>query len=157
MEKSLSREPFTLRYGWLFLAVSALLGLGAAVILAIFPAPVDLPAVVNLTGHSWGNIVAQSPDAAKLIRFFISEFWIADATVYALCLALAVTVYRTGERWAWVLAAMVVLYGIVFIVTSAAAGGTMWPNWIVHLTLEVLGLALPYRKFFPKKAVPSLV
>ena len=151
-----SEEKFYVRYGWLILAISALLGLGAGIYLALFPAPVDLRGVMNLTGQSWTDLVAKSPAAARLTRYFISEFWIADATVYALSLGIAVTVYRKGERWAWYLSWLVVLYGLAFIATSAAAGGTMWANWIVHLSLQVLGLVLPYRKFFPRTANRSL-
>jgi hypothetical protein len=152
---TIDREKFYVRYGWLILAVSALLGLVAGIYLAVFPAPVDLPGVINLTGQSWTDIVAQSPAAVKLTRYFISAFWIADAAVYALGLAIAVTAYRQGMRWAWYVSWLVVVYGLVFIATSAAAGGTMWANWIVHLSLEVLGLILPYRKFFPKTTYRS--
>jgi len=146
-----SNEKFYVKYGWLILALSALLGVVAGIYLAAFPAPVDLPGVVNLTGQSWNDIVAHSPEAVRLTRYFISLFWTADATVYALSLVIAVTLYRKGVRWAWYVSWIVVLYGLAFIAISAAAGGTMWANWIVHLSLEVLGLALPYRKFFPRE------
>ncbi len=146
-----SNEKFYVKYGWLILALSALLGVVAGVYLAAFPAPVDLPGVVNLTRRSWTDIVAQSPETVKLTRYFIPLFWTADATVYALSLVIAVTLYRKGVRWAWYVSWLVVLYGLAFIAISAAAGGTMWANWIVHLALEVLGLVLPYRKFFPRK------
>lgn len=144
-----SNEKFYVRYGWLILAVSALLGVVAGIYLALFPAPVDLPGVVNLTGQSWNDLVVHSPEAVQLTRYFISLFWIADAAVYAMSLIIAVTLYRKGERWAWYISWLVVLYGLAFIAVSAAAGGTMWANWLVHLSLEVLGLLLPYRKFFP--------
>ncbi len=150
-----SNEKFYVRYGWLILAISALLGLGAGIYLALFPAPVDLPGVVNLTGQSWNDLVAHSPEAVKLTRYFISLFWIADATVYGMSLVIAVTLYRKGERWAWYVSWLVVPYGVAFIAISAAAGGTMWANWTVHLALELLGLVLPCRQFFPANRQPS--
>jgi hypothetical protein len=107
----------------------------------------------HLTGRSWPEIVSQSPSAASLVRYYISIFWIADASVYALGLVIALTSYRKAQRWGWYLWCIVALHGIAFIIASASAGGTMWANWTVHLSLEVLGLLLPYRMFFPKKAV----
>ena len=95
-----SNEKFHVKYGWLILALSALLGLVAGIYLAVFPAPVDLPGVINLTGQSWPDIVAHNPEAVRLIHYFISLFWIADAAVYAMSLIIAVTLYRKGERWA---------------------------------------------------------
>jgi hypothetical protein len=70
---------------------------------------------------------------------------------YALGLGIAVTCYRLGERWAWYLWWLVLPYGLAYAATSASLRGTLWVNWGVHLSLELLWFLQPHRKFFPKR------
>jgi preprotein translocase subunit SecG len=61
-------------------------------------------------------------------------------------LAIILKSYRKGEKWAW----YVLWYYPVFFAIHIVAFGTFLPD-IIFLVISLLGLLLPYRKFFPKK------
>jgi hypothetical protein len=77
---------------------------------------------------------------------------IGDSGVFALILFFFVTgtalkSYRKGEKWSWY-----VFWSLpALIVTSLVLTGFFDPPAWIILVLSLLGLLLPYRKFFPKK------
>jgi hypothetical protein len=58
--------------------------------------------------------------------------------------------FRSGERWAWYVALYVPVAFVYLTVNSYSSGGTNWPFFVVLLLVDLAGLLLPYRKFFPK-------
>jgi len=66
-----------------------------------------------------------------------------------LTIAVLVTGYRKGERWAWFAMwtwpAFLIAQGIVFPFT--------WPEMRILLVIAAAGLFVPYRRFFPKTIV----
>lgn len=69
--------------------------------------------------------------------------------------ALVIVSYRKGERGAWYALWMVPVVSLGYMALNLSYGGSFWPVFIVVLILALLGLLLPYRKFFPSKAHPK--
>ncbi len=64
-------------------------------------------------------------------------------------MAISLTSYRRGDRWAWytlwtIPAFTVLLYALQLVDPQV--------DWL-FAAISLVGLLLPYRKFFPKKAV----
>ncbi len=68
-------------------------------------------------------------------------------------IAMAATSYRKGERWAWYTFLYLPLQFLSFVFIdlndSQKAGFVFVPA--IFLILSLVGLSLPYRKFFPRK------
>ena len=62
-----------------------------------------------------------------------------------LIIAISFNSYRRGEKWAWYASWILVVELSLFI-----ADARFWGDALV-LVIVLLGLFLPYRKFFPKK------
>ena len=62
---------------------------------------------------------------------------------------ISATSYRKGKKWAWYL----LWYVPVFVSASFLLSAPGEPSAIIFVLLPVLGLLLPYRKFFPKAQV----
>jgi hypothetical protein len=65
--------------------------------------------------------------------------------------AISYKAFRRGERWAWYVALYVPVAFVYLTVNSYSSGGANWPLFVVLLLVDLAGLFLPYRKFFPKK------
>ena len=59
----------------------------------------------------------------------------------------SLTSYRRGEKWAW----YAFLYLPVFLLSLLFLAYWLGPLLVPLLIMSVLGLLLPYRKFFPRK------
>ena len=81
-----------------------------------------------------------------------------DANLVSLLLGFAVTTilisstsYRKGKKWAWYLLWYVPAFWVIAGYLQYASGGQIPLVTIILSPVPVLGLLLPYRKFFPKK------
>jgi hypothetical protein len=143
----------------LFATGSVLLLGGLVQLFADRPVASGLSGIVpaNL-GVSWAGLVARSPETAtailgfqRMLALFIIAFSLLD-------LAVVLTAYRHGERWAWfaMWLNLVALGGSAALAT-ANGGWETTPardpgvlGIAVLSTLVLLGLFLPFRRFFPK-------
>jgi hypothetical protein len=114
----------------------------------------------NLTGLTWSQIGTQYPGLATFINGSLVEGNLYTIGFAIAGLVISYTSYRKGEMWAWYVSwyAVVLLLGFFYLVLTNAEGGGNYPANSGLLTLEsifmilvLLGLFLPYRKFFPKK------
>ncbi len=97
----------------------------------------------SLKGLSW---LTSDPAVLSYIRWG-ATFAILSAIGFAIfVIGASLTSYRRGERWAW----YSFLYLPLFLLVSLVLAYWLWPLLIPLLVLSLLGLFLPYRKFFPK-------
>jgi len=64
------------------------------------------------------------------------------------------TSYRKGERWAWYVSSYLPVAYATFVVYDFSLGGSRAQFAVLpasFLIIALLGLLLPYRKFFPRK------
>jgi hypothetical protein len=94
---------------------------------------VGLPVLVfGISGGFFGNDVAE--------RTLVGTF---GAGMGIFGLAITLTAFRRGERWAW----FVLWYYPIFFLIHVIALGTVLPD-LIFLVISVLGLLLPFRRFF---------
>jgi hypothetical protein len=123
-----------------------------------------------LTGMSWKQIVAQSPAIATFINGTQYEAGAFMVGFGLFGIVISSTSYRRGERGAWFTAWIIaVVLVIVFpltlgagpplatvgppqgLTTEGGAISTFAAVYVVIIGVTLLGLLLPYRKFFPNK------
>ncbi len=126
-----------------------------------------------LTGMGWNQIVTQSPAIATFINGSQYEGGLFIFGFGLIGMAVTATGYRRGVRSAWYTAWIILIVLLLILpldfgantpfatvgppqgltVEGGAAGiGSAFVEVTVVLTvLTLLGLLLPYRKFFPKK------
>ena len=87
------------------LAPEHLLGPGSTPILAA--------GYENFTGRSWSQLASTSPDTQRFITVLFRLYGVFNVAVGVLAIAIAITAFRRGERWAWwaLLAGNTIAYG----------------------------------------------
>jgi len=141
------------KHAWTLLFALGVVGLLLALI-DIFSSTPDGDYLVmfrNFSGTTWEKLLAADPGVANFIRFILRGLGLALAGSNLFLMAVALKSFRRGEKWAWYVSLYLpVSFGIVTAL-DFKAGGIGWPVLLVFLIISLLGLVLPYRKFFPKE------
>ena len=108
----------------------------------------------SLTGQSWNEVRAASPGAANLIDWKFRTDGASLAVVAGLCLAIGLSAFRRGERWAWgalwaLPAWMVLTAGFTAAAVRYPGYGTPIPviSGTILTVVCVICLAASYRRF----------
>jgi len=107
-------------------------------------------------GLSWDQIVAQTPALAGFINGISYEHGVFIVGFGLFGMALSTSSYRRGERQAWYTGWIMVgvFAALIPLALSGEEGGGILTFVIFTSTFVVmalLGLLLPYRKFFSKR------
>jgi hypothetical protein len=111
---------------------------------------VDTAGLAAQLGQPSSAFAASNPRAwsALIVTTQFDGLWLLSTGIFGA--AITYSAYRKGERWAW----YVQLYTPLAFIAAAAldytTGGNFWPLLVLFLIISLAGLALPYRKFFPK-------
>lgn len=136
---------FTAGLPFLIFGISALL---FGVSLSSFP--VGLPGgpdgVTALTGDTWDEILAGNPDAVTLLRGVSRVAGLAFLGFAIFTLTVSSLAYRRGERWSWFV--MWTLPAFMFGLFMHELEGDFVQMPAFLLVLSLLGLILPYKRFF---------
>jgi hypothetical protein len=138
------------KYGWVVYLFLGLLWLVVGLTQAFNPW--GLTDAQHITGMSLRELEASYPEATELVRFLYGALGMLKTSWSFLVLAITLTGFRKGEKWAWftmwLVPATLVGQGLF---NSVLLGdfNEMLP-WIPITALSLLGLFLPYRKFFPR-------
>ncbi len=110
-----------------------------------------LGAITHIVGQGLGDVDlgTASSDLANRVRLMDREIGIDQAAFSALVMIISGTSYRKGDRWAWYALWIVPVFFIGGAVNNLIGGGRI--NFSLSTFVALLGLVLPYRKFFPKK------
>ena len=144
------KTSIIVKYGWVVYLFLGLLWVVYGLTQTFNPA--NLTDAQHITGLSLSELEVKSPEATELIRFLYGALGMLKINWSFLVLAITLTGFRKGEKWAWytlwLVPAVLVGQGIF---NSFFHGdfNEMLP-WIPITTVSLLGLFLPYRKFFPK-------
>ncbi len=143
-EKAYEKHAWTLLFaiGIFGLLVSSFEGLGN---------PLDPGAVRGITGMSWEEIVTSTPGVARFISEVIRMSSLFQLGWSLLGTLIAAIPYRKGESWAWYVSWYTPILFAIIATRLLIFGGIVWPLFILLLIVSLLGLLLPYRKFFPRK------
>jgi len=138
------------KYAWMFISAIGVLTLvgGAPHALGFNTDPATAEGIVGMT---LSELKASYPMFFDLYDFYFRGGGLSDMGFGFLVLMLSLTAYRKGERWAWyVLWSVPVFFlGFVAIAMSIGASGLL-PFLMLFVVLSLLGLLLPFRRFFPK-------
>ncbi len=145
------------KYGWVVFLVLGLLWLVVGLVQVFGPGELLEIDAQLLAGMSWNELEALSPLATDLVRLNYGFMGLLKTSWSFLVLAITLTGYRRGEKWAWYTLWLVpaLLVWCAFYNVSFIGDVNQALQWIPVTTVSLLGLLLPYRKFFPKSRVPS--
>lgn len=146
--KVLLSERFYHTYAWIVLfaigVVVAIPGMIHAIGVNTDPATAEA-----VLGMSLPELAESNPGIFELYAFYFRFGGLSDAGFGVLVAAIAATAYRNGSKSAW----YTMLSVPVFFAASAALfyhyGLSPLPP-LVFVLLALLGLFLPFRKFFPR-------
>jgi hypothetical protein len=140
------------KYGWLVYLFLGLLWLVVGLIQVFNPEELANDEALHITGMSLSELEASFPEATELVRFLFGAVGMLKTSWSLLVLAITLTGYRRGEKWAWytmwLVPALLVGQGLFNSVFLGDHNEML--SWIPITTISLLGLFLPYRKFFPR-------
>jgi hypothetical protein len=105
-----------------------------------------------VTDKSWNELKDSSPEASDLVRFHYGNLGLLKMSWSFLVIAITLTGFRRGEKWAW--------YALCLVPILLVSAG-LFRSWFLGdasemiqsipvVTISLVGLLLPYRKFFPR-------
>ncbi len=140
------------KYAWVVFLFLGLLWVVVGLVQVFSPDELLETDAQLITDMSWSELKASSPVATDLVRFHYGGMGLLKTSWSLFVLAITLTGYRRGEKWAWYtlwLAPLILVwsafYNVIFVgdVNQAL-------QWIPVTSVSLLGLLLPYRKFFPR-------
>ncbi len=141
------------KYGWVIYLALGLLWLVVGLYQIFSPDELIGNDVQRVTGMSLSELEASNPVAIELVRFVYGALGNLKINWSFLVLAITLTGYRKGEKWAWytlwLVPVILVSMGIFNAIFFSDVNQSLESIPIVSISL--LGLLLPYRKFFPRK------
>ncbi len=107
----------------------------------------------HIIGMSLSELEALSPEALLFARWLMGALGMLKISWSLFVLAITVTGFRKGEKWAWytlwLVPVLLVGQGIYNSVFFGDINEML--QWIPITTITLFGLFLPFRKFFPRK------
>jgi hypothetical protein len=140
------------KYAWVILLALGLLWLVVGLYSVFSPEGVFETYVQSVTNMSWSELKALSPVTADFVIFIYGQLGLLKLSWSFFVLVITLTGYRKGEKWAWVIIWSVPVLLVSNALFSAIFIGDVSQTlqFIPVTTITLLGLILPYRKFFPR-------
>ena len=145
------------KHAWIILFVVSLLTLLFGLGDMISGGDADPAISESITGEDWEELKTSQPKIAKAIDLQIRIGGAALFTYGLLSMVVILTGFRCGEKWAWYalwsLPILAILIFLIFFTADRAPDRIPPPPLLsapIFLLISVIGLLLPYRKFFPK-------
>ncbi len=140
------------KYGWVVYLALGLLWLVVGLVQVFGPGELLRTDAQLITDMSWIELEASSPVATDLVRFHYGQMGLLKTSWSLLVLAITLTGYRKGEKWAWytlwLVPALLVWNAVLNVNFLGDVNQAL--QWIPITAISLLGLLLPYRTFFPK-------
>jgi len=140
------------KYGWVWYLGLGLLWLVVGLSQLFNPTVLLEKDVQHVTGMPLSEFEASSPETTKMIFWLFGTLGNLKISWSLFLLAITLTGYRKGERWAWYamwLAPAILVCQAIFDVYFLGDINEALP-WVPITFLSLVGLFLPYRKFFPR-------
>src|SRR5665647_1454639 len=140
------------KYAWVILLAVGLLWLVVGIVAVFQPEGILGTDVKSVTNMPWSELKASSPVAANFVIFAYGQSGLHGMHAAFFVIAITLTGYRKGEKWAWYTMVSVPVYLVSGALFAAIFIGDVSQTlpFIPITTITLLGLLLPYRKFFPK-------
>jgi hypothetical protein len=140
------------KYAWVILLAAGLLWLVVGFVAVFQPEGIFEGDTQSVTKMPWSELKASSPTAANFVIFVYGQMGLLKISWSFFVLAITLTGYRKGEKWAWYMMWSVpaLLVGLALFSSIFIGDVSQTLQFIPITTLTLLGLLLPYRKFFPR-------
>ena len=146
------KERLNEKYGWVVFLGLGLLWLVVGLTQLFNPEEYLDNEVQHITGMSLSELEASFPEATEMVRFQFGTVGVLKTSWSLLVLSITLWPYRKGEKWAWY---------TLWLVPAVLVGQGLWYSvflgdfsemliYIPIVTVTLVALLLPYRKFFPK-------
>lgn len=108
----------------------------------------------SIVGMPIDDLKDSNPMAFDLYNFYFKGGGLSDLGFAFFLTVISVTAYRRGEKWAWYAFWFVPAFFIGFAALSLTleSSSSMLLPLMVFIIVSLVGLLLPFRKFFPRKA-----
>lgn len=140
------------KYGWVVYLALGLLWLVVGLVQVFNPEGMVDTEAQHVIGMSLNELEASFPEATKLVLYLFGAVGMLKISWSFLVLAITLTGYRRGEKWAWytmwLVPALLVGQGIFNSIFLDDFKEML--QWIPITTLSLLGLFIPFRRFFPR-------
>jgi hypothetical protein len=148
------KEKVYEKYAWLIPLSLGLLWLVVGLVAVSSPEGIFEADAQAVTHIPWGELKASSPATAHFVIFVYGQMGLLKISWSFFVLAITLTGYRRGEKWAWYMMLLVpaLLVGDALYSVVRVGDVSQTLQFIPITTITILGLLLPYRKFFPGKA-----
>lgn len=147
------KEKFYEKYAWVIFFAIGLMTMAAAVPHAL-GLNTDPELVKSIVGMTIEDLKLTNPMSFELYNFYFRSGGLSDLGFAFLLIVISATAYRRGEKWAWYSFWIVPAFFLSFVALSLTlkTSSSLIPPLMVFIVLSLIGLLLPFRKFFPKKA-----
>ena len=147
-------EKFYEKYAWIiFIAIGVIVLLGA--IPHTFGLNTDPTLVQTISGKTIDELKVSNPMFFNLYNFYFVGGGLSDLGFAFFLIVISATAYRLRQKWAWYAFWFVPAYFLSWVVLSSTlpleSSSSLTPPLTVFIILSLIGLLLPFRKFFPKK------
>lgn len=141
------------KYGWVVFLALGLLWLVVGLNQIFLPGGLVDTDVQHILGMSLSELEALSPVVMDYVRWLYGTIGVLKVFWTLLMLSITLTGYRRGEKWAWYALWLVpgTLVGSGLFNTLFFSDVLEMLQWIIITSISLVGLLLPYRKFFPRK------
>jgi hypothetical protein len=141
------------KYAWVILLAVGLLWLVVGIVAVLSPEGIFEGDAQSVTNMPWSELKASSPVVANFVIFIYGQMGLLKISWSLFILAITLTGYRRGEKWAWyiMLLAPILLISDAVFSTIFIGDINQVLQFIPITAITMIGLLLPYRIFFPKK------
>jgi len=151
VDSNRKNEKIYEKYAWIiFFAIGAI-----TIVSAVFPAlgiNTDPALVKSIAGKSIDDLKNSNPMFFNLYNFYLRSSGLSDLGFGFFLAVISMTAYRRGDKWAWYAFWFVPAFFLGFAALSLTleSSSSLLPPLMVFIILSLVGLLLPFRKFFPR-------
>ncbi len=143
------------KHAWILLFVIGIFSLIGAI---PFLLGIDLDPTFEegIIGMKLSALKASNPRFFDFYTFYDRVVGLLFLAIALPSIVISATAYKRGEKWAWYPLWVIPVVFIGIIATELGVGGessSVLAGNLALLIVYLMGLLLPYRKFFPKRAV----
>ena len=148
------KEKFYEKYSWIiFLVIGILVFVGAIPHALGFNT--DPALVQTISGKTIDELKASVPMIFNLYNFYFRGGGLSDIGFAFFLIVVSMTAYRQRQKWAWYALWFVPAYFLSWIGLSLSlpseSSSSLIPPLTVFIIISLLGLLLPFKKFFPNR------
>jgi len=141
------------KHAWIIFFIFGLLSVISSPI-GLLGVPPNPPTPESTTGLTANQIAARIPGISNYIGGIARQLGNFMLGMGVLIMGIAFVPFRRGEKWAWYafwIIPVVLMIQLANSFLSTPGGGYLWQLDFVFVLAILVGLFMPYRRFFPKR------